>query len=118
MPCCSVDCGAKRQQPYPMMYKSPEPAESRLNADSAYDYYVRLKEYWGVKSECEPPGTYKGQRALFHRPLPWWHQVAWMPKLKPGWRRPSYREFLEIYAIPVELVDFGGLQKTNQTDGI
>lgn len=102
MACNNIDCGAMRQPPYAMRYKPPQPAQTKLSADMAYEYYVKLAPFWGIEECAWPPGSYKGERALFHKFAAgaFWHRVSWMPVLRPGWRRPSYREFLEIYAIP------------------
>lgn len=95
-----IDCGAVRKPSYRMAYPPPEPAPTKLDANCAYYYHDVLRQFWGVEIEPNPPGMYNGERALFHSPAAWWHRVGWMPKLQPGWRRPSYREFLEIYCIP------------------
>jgi len=100
---CEIDCGARRTPPYRMWHSPPHPAPSRLHAqsDEAVRVFQRLRDMLAIKTYPEPPGTYQGEPALFHqRGLAWWHPVRWMPQLRPGWRRLTFREVVEFYGLP------------------
>ncbi|MGE5528088.1 MAG: hypothetical protein ACM3X6_02970 [Patescibacteria group bacterium] len=99
---CGIDCGARRIPPYTMRRMPTHPTPSKLDAETASPVYERLRDYLGLEEYPRAPAMFEGGRALYHPKFPCFHQVKWMTRLKPGWRRLTYREFLELYGIPYQ----------------
>lgn len=97
---CDVDCGAVGAPAYRTRFEPRRPVPSRLTPETAQPAYERLRPFLALRAYPQAPGIYKGQWALFHQPgLAWWHEIRWMPTLQRGWRRLTFREFLEAYGI-------------------
>lgn len=88
------------QPSYSLRRFSPRFKPVSIETEKAAQLYQNLRGYLGIRGEAKAPGGYKGQWALF-KPgeIAWWHEVRWMPKLREGWHRLTFRQFLELYRI-------------------
>lgn len=84
---------------YPYNYRFAE--EVKLPVERVGDIYNNLKNLLAIRERGLDVRTYGyyGKLALFSPEDHHWHEVRWMPKLKEGWHRLTFPQFLELYRI-------------------
>lgn len=89
---------------YRHMHEAPAP-KTRLTYESAYPSYAALLRYLAIRAHPHAPAggwqrkPKENARSLFTY-NGWHHPVCWMPKLKEGWVRLTFEQFLAYYQIP------------------
>ncbi len=80
-------------------YQQSAPTSS-LTALTAYDAYVKLRNFISIKNEpdCPAGGWENGRRDLFTA-NGFHHRVRWKPKVNPQWRALTYAEFCAWYGL-------------------
>lgn len=71
----------------------------KLPIEKAGKVYENLKDCLAIHGERKPPRCYTGQLALFDPENHCWYQVFWAPKLREGWDRLTFQQFLGLYRI-------------------
>lgn len=98
-----MSCLLSLRPPYPMLHKMkkrPYISTLAFDSDITQNIYSKMNNFLAIEIDCSAPGSYKGEFALFHKKdAAWFHRIAWMPKLKQGWKRLTYQEFTELYSI-------------------
>jgi len=85
---------------YTLRHFTPRFKSSPIEIERAAEMYHKLQNCLGIRDDSKAPGLYKGQWALFASgATAWWHEVRWMPKLREGWHRLTFGQFLELYRI-------------------
>ena len=75
--------------------------DSNLCMQTAAGYYFKLKPFLAIRKDGLPPAYWPDKqfsRDLF-TPNGFHYPFRWQPKLKEGWKRPTYEEFCAWYGL-------------------